>query len=61
MPRGWGIHQKMRMDVLKNVLGGFSGKKLVAKTLPFLVKGCGKMTFFGVTVGQLVGDRGEKR
>ena len=61
MPRGWGVYQKMRMDVLKNLVGGFSGKKLVAKTLPFLVKGCGKMTFFGVTGGQLVGDRGEKR
>ena len=43
------------------MVGGFSGKKLVAKTLPFLVKGYGKMTFFGVTGGQLVGDRGEKK
>ena len=43
------------------MVGGFSGKKLVAKTLPFLVKECEKVTFDGVTVGQLVGDRGEKK
>ena len=51
----------MRVDVLKNVIRRLSGKKLVAKTLPFMVKGYEKVTFFGVTVGQIVGDRGEKK
>ena len=61
MPRSWGVLQKMRVCMFKNVTKGLSGKKLGAKTLPFMVKGYGKVTFFGVTVGQYVGDRGEKK
>ena len=60
-PRRSRVVQKMRVYVYKNVTKGWALKKMGAKTIPFMVKGYEKVTFFGVTVGQYVGDRGEKK